>query len=274
LRHAEQTRAPAANPFLGIGAPSFFGDRGLKRSALDSLAGACLDGGPIAATTLQALPPLPETAGELNAIGRSLGAGPNAFLLGGNATEAALYAHPLGSYDVLYFATHGLLPGELHCQSEPALALSPAQGGTKSTKTDGLLTSSEIATLKLNADLVVLSACNTASGGDGKFGGGSLEGLADAFLDAGARAVLASHWQVSSASTVKLMTGLFARKATDNSLGLAEALRQSQLALIASPESAHPFNWAAFTLIGIGDTRPQMSAEVQQLPRAGEEGHP
>ena len=156
----------------------------------------------------------------------------------------------LDQYAVLYFATHGLLPGELHCQAEPGLVLSPPSGAPASASADGLLSASEISTLKLNADLVVLSACNTAAGGGTRLGGGALEGLADSFFNAGARAVLASHWEVPSAATQKLMTGVFARYAKDPSRDLAEALRQSQLALIAQPATAHPFNWAAFTLIG------------------------
>ena len=116
----------------------------------------------------------------------------------------------------------------------------------------GVLYASQIAGLKLNADLVVLSACNTAAAGGTRYGGGALEGLADSFFDAGARAVLASHWEVPSASTVKLMTGVFDRKRAG--MGYAQALRQAQLQLIAQGATAHPFNWAAFTLIGDGDT--------------------
>jgi CHAT domain-containing protein len=259
LRLAERARVRAPDPFLGVGAPAFTGN-GHANASLAGLAGACLDGGPVSPDTLRALPALPETAGEVNSVARSLGAGPNSVLLGGAASESGLRAHPLGDYAVLYFATHGLLPGELHCQSEPALALSPPAGGA-ATDADGLLTASEIAALRLNADLVVLSACNTASEGGGKFGGSSLEGLADAFFDAGARAVLASHWQVPSSSTVTLMTGVFKR---DTSQGLAEALRQSQLALIARPATAHPFDWAAFTLIGDGGAQTQSVAAIAE----------
>ncbi len=118
---------------------------------------------------------------------------------------------------------------------------------------DGLLSASEIAGLKLDADLVVLSACNTAAEGGTKFGGGALQGLADAFFNAGARAVLASHWEVPSAATQSLMTGVFTRYAKDPGHDLAEDLRQAQLAAIAT--GAHPFNWAAFTLIGDGGAR-------------------
>ena len=248
LRSERATHRPAPRPFFGVGNPSFTGGTGAK--ALAALASACQQGGVADPALLRALPPLPETAGEVQAVGRSLGAQPGSILLGGGATEAAVRGEKLDQYAVLYFATHGLLPGELHCQAEPGLVLSPPAGAPASAAADGLLGASEISGLKLNADLVVLSACNTAAGGGAKLGGGALEGLADSFFNAGARAVLASHWEVPSAATQKLMTGVFARYAKDPARDLAEALRQSQLALIAQPATAHPFNWAAFTLIG------------------------
>jgi CHAT domain-containing protein/tetratricopeptide (TPR) repeat protein len=248
LHDAEQKHAAPSQPFFGVGAPAFGGG-----GKLDALATACLDNGPVSADVLRALPPLPETAGEVNAIGRKLGAGPGTILTGAAASERDVRAAPLDRFAVLYFATHGLLPGELHCQAEPGLALSPAPGAT-STNADGLLTAGDIASLKINADLVVLSACNTAAGGGGRFGGGALEGLADAFFDAGARAVIASHWQVPSGATVQLMTGMFDRLGANRGAGLAEALRQSQIALLSQPRTSHPFNWAAFTLIGDGNT--------------------
>lgn len=233
--------APAPKPFFGVGNPSFSGTTGGR--ALTALASACQQGEAADPALLRALPPLPDTAAEVEAAGRALGGG--TILTGANASETAVRGAALDQYAVLYFATHGLLPGELHCQAEPGLVLSPPATAT-STSSDGLLSASEIAGLKLNADLVVLSACNTAAEGGTKFGGGALEGLADSFFNAGARAVLASHWEVPSAATQKLMTGVFARYAKDRDL--AEDLRQAQLAAIAT--GAHPFNWAAFTLIG------------------------
>jgi len=251
LRAERATHHAAPRPFFGVGNPTFTGN-GTK--ALGALAASCTQGGAADPALLRALPPLPETAGEVESVGRTLGAQPGSILLGAAATEGAVRGAPLDQYAVLYFATHGMLPGELHCQAEPGLVLSPPPGPAASPAADGLLSASEIAGLKLNADLVVLSACNTAAGGGSKFGGGALEGLADSFFDAGARAVLASHWEVPSAATQTLMTGVFARYAKDPSHDLAEALRQSQLALIAAPATAHPFNWAAFTLIGDGGT--------------------
>jgi CHAT domain-containing protein len=254
LRTSSPGRAQPAKPFLGFGNPTFAGaaqPADGKPSALVALAQQCRDNGPMPPEMLRALAPLPETAGEVDTVARLLGADGNAVFLGRDATETRLRQLPLDQYGVLYFATHGLLPGELHCQAEPGLALSPPPAPATSKDDDGLLDATEIASLSLNADLVVLSACNTASGG-GRFGGEALSGLAEAFFYAGARALLASHWQVPSTATVRLMTGLFERAGPGLARGIAESLRQSQLALLDQPATAHPFFWAAFTVIGDG----------------------
>ena len=250
LRDARKVAQP--KPFLGIGNPSFQGGGANQSLALNALASACETGGPADPNLLRALQPLPDTAAEVQAVGRDLGAAPDDILLGDGANEAAVRARPLDQYAVLYFATHAMLPGELHCQAQPGLVLSPPASAAQSTAGDGLLTASEIAGLKINANLVVLSACNTGAAGGKSFGGGALQGLADAFFDAGAHAVLASHWEVPSAATTSLMTGTFANMARDPKHDAAEALRQAQLALIAQPGTSHPFEWAAFTLIGDG----------------------
>jgi CHAT domain-containing protein len=244
----------ATRPFLGVGNPDFQGATGARRGArsgLEALATHCGDNGPIPAAMLRALAPLPETAAEVRQVAQTLGAGPDALLLGANATEAAFRREPLDQFRVLYFATHGLLPGELSCQTQPALALSPPPVPATSKSEDGLLDAGEIAGLRLNADLVVLSACNTAEGGT-KFGGEALSGVAQAFFFAGARTLVASHWEVPSVPTVALMVGMFQRLGSGG--GTAEALRQSQLALIAQPRTADPFFWAAFTVLGDGDS--------------------
>ena len=260
----------ASLPFLGIGNPAFEGVReragkaGSAPTALERLAHQCRDAGPLPAELLKSLPPLPDTAAEVETIAKLLGAGKDSVLLGAAATEAALRGRGLADYRVLYFATHGLLPGELVCQSEPALALSPPPSPAKTKEEDGLLEASEIAELKLNAGLVVLSACNTAEGRD-DLGGGSLAGLAEAFFFAGARTLVASHWQVPSAATARLMVGMFGHLGPDLSGGVAESLRQSQLALIEQAGTSHPFYWAAFTVIGDG-ARPAAEGAVAAMP--------
>jgi CHAT domain-containing protein len=244
LLHGEAaSRTPAPRPFFGVADPAFSGVAGT--SAMAALTQSC-ETGAVDPALLRALPPLPDTRREVDAVGGALGAQPGTILTGSGASEQAVRAAALDQYRVVYFATHGLLPGELRCQSEPGLALSPPSQATASTGDDGILYASEIASLRLNADLVVLSACNTAATGGTRFGGGALEGLADSFFDAGARAVLASHWSVPSGVTTRLMTDVFARPGGD----LAQSLRQAQLAMIAQASTAHPFNWAAFTLIG------------------------
>jgi CHAT domain-containing protein len=119
-----------------------------------------------------------------------------------------------------------------------------------SEEDDGYLTAAEIAGLKLDADWVILSACNTAAGGASD--AEALSGLARAFFYAQARALLVSHWEVNSDTTVKLITGAISRLASDKTMGRAEAVRQSMLALIdeEAPEEAHPAFWAPFVVVG------------------------
>ena len=165
----------------------------------------------------------------------------------------------LSNRKVIVFATHGLVPGDLDGLTQPALALSsPAvTGGSE----DGLLTMGEILGLKLNADWVVLSACNTAAA-DGA-GAEAVSGLGRAFFYAGARALLVSNWPVETTSAKALTTDLFARQAKDPTLTRAQALQQAMLQLIDGPgrtdaqgktlySYAHPIFWAPFTLVGDG----------------------
>jgi len=239
----------ASAPFLGIGDPVLTGAAGRTTSVtLASLfRGATAD-----VEKVRALPPLPETAAELHAIGKTLGASEADLLLGARASEPVLGQMSLDRYRIIEFATHGLVSGELKGLTEPALVLTPPAQATSDD--DGLLTASKIATLQLNADWVVLSACNTAAG-DGTPDGGGLSGLAKAFFYAGARSLLVSHWRAWSGATVKLTTGTFAELASDPSIGRAEALRRAMMAMLdpqSSPEFAHPLAWATFVLAGEG----------------------
>jgi len=251
LRDRSASHTAAAKPFFGIGNPPFTGgaDDGKGKTGLSAIGGTCRDGGPFPAAQLLALAPLPDTATELRTVAKSLGAGDEALLLGAAATEQNLRAQALQDVRVLYFATHALLPGELSCQSEPALALAPPATPATDRGGDGLLDASEVAGLTLNADLVVLSACNTGQT-ETQFGGAALAGLAESFFYAGARSLIASHWQVPSSATAQLMVGMFGRLTADPAAGTARAIRGAQMALIDKPETSHPFFWAAFTLIG------------------------
>jgi CHAT domain-containing protein len=202
------------------------------------------------ATVLQRLP---DTADELRQVAASVKAASSDLHVGPEATETRVKQTRLDQYRILYFATHGLVAGEVtdyaKLNAEPALALSLPEKPTDFD--DGLLTASEVAQLKLDADWVVLSACNTAS--PDKPGAEALSGLARAFFYAGDRSLLVSHWEVDSPSAVELMVGTFAAIADDPSLSHGEALRKSMLAMIGNaqhPEWADPNFWAPFVVVG------------------------
>ena len=255
---ALQDRAPAPRPLIAFADPPFEGKAVAgspgDMSGLSALGQECRTGAPMNPGLLRALTRLAETADEVRTVARTLKAPASDILLGGAVTKAAVRQAPLDQYRVLYFATHGLLPGELRCQSEPGLALAPPAAPPSSPADDGLLTASDIASLRLRADLVVLSACNTA-GGSGRFGGEALSGLAEAFFFAGSRALLVTHWQVPSEPTVQLMTGLFGRLGEARAASLEEALALAQADLARTPKTAHPYFWGAFTLVGEGTSR-------------------
>jgi CHAT domain-containing protein len=245
---ATASKPAAPLPFIGFGDPAFSGAAGTARS-VTTLANLCRDGALTDMEMLRSLPRLPETAGELKQMAQVLGAGPESVVLGAEATEARVRSTDLSQYRVIAFATHGLLPSDLQCKGEPALALTPPVN--PSAAEDGLLDASEVAQLHLDADFVVLSACNTAAP-DGRLLGEALSGLARGFFYAGARGLLVSHWAVASQPTVALTTGLFAEYAKNRSLGRAEALRRAQQALWQQAATAHPALWAPFVLVGDG----------------------
>jgi CHAT domain-containing protein len=206
------------------------------------------------------LPRLPDTAEELKSIALALQADPSKVLyLGKNASESAVKSMKLSGVKVLAFATHGLVPGELNGLTQPALALSsPSVTGENA---DGLLTMEEILGLKLDADWVVLSACNTGAGAGS--GAEAASGLGRAFFYAGTRALLVTNWSVHSQSARQLVTDLFKRQAENTKLGRSEALRQAMMALVDGRgyldadgktefSYAHPLFWAPYTIVGDG----------------------
>jgi CHAT domain-containing protein len=217
-----------------------------------------LDG--VDSAELAMLPPLPDTADELKAIATALEADPSKVLeLGAKANEQTVKTMDLSKYKIIVFATHGLVPGELNGLTQPALALSaPAVAGVPG---DGLLTMEEILTLKLDADWVVLSACNTGTGAGA--GAEAASGLGRAFFYAGTRALLVTNWSVHSQSARDLTTDLFRRQTANPKLTRGEALRQAEMALLDGKgyvdengktlfAYGHPLFWAPYTIIGDG----------------------
>jgi CHAT domain-containing protein/Tfp pilus assembly protein PilF len=251
----------AGKPMVGFGNPEFnpnapaanmqLAARSLTtRSYTDFFAGVGVDRARLA----QALPALPDTADELKAVAKDLGAAPGDIHLGKDASETTVKRLPLADYRIIYFATHGLVAGDIKGLAEPSLALSIPPQATDLD--DGLLTASEVAQLKLNADWVVLSACNTIAGD--KPGAEALSGLARAFFYAGARALLVSHWSVDSNAATRLTTSTFDLLKSDPRLGRAEALRRAELAYLSDPSdpmNSYPAFWGPFEIVGEGAAR-------------------
>jgi CHAT domain-containing protein/tetratricopeptide (TPR) repeat protein len=210
--------------------------------------------------SVRELPPLPETADELCEVARRLGVPDSEILLGASATETKLKELSeqgrLADYAILHFATHGALSGQVTGSAEPGLILTPPPKETSDPKAlerdDGFLTASEIATLKMDADWVILSACNTAGAQSENVE--ALSGMARAFFYAGARALLVSHWEVGSDAAVKLTTRAFDELKAHPKIGRAEAFRRSMKELIerGSLAEAHPSQWAPFVVVGEG----------------------
>ncbi len=227
------TRAHAGKSFVGIGAPS--------RGAVAT------DASPLV-NQIAALPPLPGALAELRAIGASIGKGRTTTVLTGMAaTEGRLRAAIGNKPSILVFATHGLVSGEFDSLNEPALVLTP-DPSTAGPSGDGLLTASEAAALDLDADWIVLSACNTAAGDQLSAVGYS--GLARAFLFAGGQQILASHWPVRDDIAARLTVETI--RASANGQTGPESLRTAILKLKGDRSvlgAADPSVWAPFMLI-------------------------
>lgn len=206
---------------------------------------------------LSNLPPLPDTRAEILNVGEKIFHAPREDLvLGADFTKARLLETNLTQYRVVHLATHAFLPTELHCRSEPMIALSASPGARNAD--DAFIGLSEVVSLRLDAELVVLSACNTAGPAEGETGD-SLSGLTKAFFFAGARGVLVTHWSLESVSGQRLMTLTLSPKGRGHDS--AEDLRQAKLEMLkeASGEPggrgvfySHPFFWAPFVLVGDG----------------------
>jgi len=181
--------------------------------------------------------------------------------LGKDANERVVKTTDLSRFRVVAFATHGLMPGDLDGLTQPALALSAPS--VADVDGDGLLTMEEVLALKLDADWVLLSACNTATGAEA--GAEAVSGLGRAFFYAGSRALLVTNWPVMSEAARDLVSDLFRRQAADPKLARSEALRQAMLGLIDGPgfmyggkptySYAHPLFWAPYSIIGDGGVR-------------------
>lgn len=210
--------------------------------------------GKVGLQSLRELKELPETAAELKAIAGAVKGG-STILLAEQATEEHFRALPLAQYQVLHFATHGLVRGDVPGLEQPALVFTPKDMGDELN--DGLLTASDIANLNLAARLVVLSACNTANFDPEAFNS-QIQGLASAFAVAGVPATVASLWPVESGTSARLMVHLYKHLLSADAPGIAVALQRAALDTVADAPSrafAHPRFWAPFIALGDGAAR-------------------
>jgi CHAT domain-containing protein len=202
---------------------------------------------------LATMPELPETAEELTQVASLLQGRKEDVYLRNDATEDKIRTIPTAEFNTVQFATHGLMAGDFQGLFEPSLILTPDKNSIDPAD-NGLLTASEITQLEFNADMVVLSACNTAAP-DGTPGAEGLSGLGRAFFYAGARTLLLTHWEVVSDAAVRMTTGLFQSIKSAPDISKAEAHRRSALAMMHQqdkPHYAHPMFWAPFSIIGEG----------------------
>lgn len=270
-RMAPADGAAGSTEFLGFGDPELAGKAEQRSSrgapAARSIEAGDLFGGPSAAASrglasfdeINRMARLPGTVGELRAMADALGSGEDRLFLAGLDTEANFKAADLSRVDIITLATHGLLGGDLTGITEPGLIFTPPKQA--SATDDGYLTASEVSALRLGADWVILSACNTAAG-DGSRGAPGLSGLARSFFYAGARNLLVSHWPVRDDVAAKLTVFAVKQTQADGSISRAEALRRAMHAIRADKAMdgikvdgldatwAHPNAWAPFTLIG------------------------
>lgn len=205
------------------------------------------------AAAVRALGALPGTRAEVEAARRLLGAPASDTVLGAAFTPPAVRGRALANYRIVHFAAHAVLPSEIRCLAEPAILASVPANGTAAA---AFLPASEILDLSMDADLAILSACN--SGGEGSGAGESLSGLARAFFYAGARGLIVTHWAVDDTASALLVAETL-RRLAGGAMRAADALREAQLAMLADagagrlpPEFAHPFFWAGFALVGDG----------------------
>jgi CHAT domain-containing protein/tetratricopeptide (TPR) repeat protein len=255
---AARTAAAGRRSFLGFGNPVLEGPKpGVEpppSNAPTTTRGyrSMYRSGKVDPEAVRNLDPLPDTEVELKRIAAALNAPSDDIYLAERATVRAFRGSDAVRYRILVFATHGLMAGDFSDLGEPALVLTPP--AQAQADDDGLLTASEIAAMRLDADWVVLSACNTAAA-DGTPGAEGLSGLAKSFFYAGSRALLVSHWPVASEAAARLTTTAFDALEREPKIGRAEAVRRAMKALIESadaPYMAHPLFWAPFSLVGEG----------------------
>ena len=228
--------------FVGLGDPKFKGDKNLltKKMDIDKV----MLRGIANPDEIRKLSELPETRDELNFIAKIFKNNSKLYL-GNEFTEDKIKSIDFSKYKFISFATHAVIANQIENIGEPGLILTPPVKANKDN--DGILTVSEIERMKLNSDIVILSACNTASE-DGSPNANGLSGLTSAFFQAGTKSMLVTHWDVETNSAVYLTTKTFEK--LKNIKNLSIALQKTKNEMMNNVETSHPLFWAPFVLIG------------------------
>ncbi len=247
----------AKRPLLSFADPNF-GSAVAGKAWTSRTIDSFYDDGRPRSDLLRTLRPLPGTLAEAQGLASIMKVGSESIFTGNQASEATVrrlnQSGQLAQARILHFATHGLIVGNLSGQSEPALALAlPGVGASD----DGLLEVHEIVSLRLDADWVILSACNTAAQDQADNRG--LAGLARAIFHAGGRSILVSHWRIDDAAAAQLVTDVVRINGGKTPIARADALRTASLAMLDNSSRdgvgswSQPRFWAPFVLIGTGD---------------------
>ena len=228
--------------FVGLGDPKFKTDKSLLSKKMDI--NKVMLRGIADPDEIRKLSELPETRDELNFIAEIFKNNSKLYL-GNEFTEDKIKSIDFSKYKFISFATHAVIANQIENIGEPGLILTPPVKANKDN--DGILTVSEIERMKLNSDIVILSACNTASE-DGSPNANGLSGLTSAFFQAGTKSMLVTHWDVETNSAVYLTTKTFEK--LKNIKNLSIALQKTKNEMMNNIETSHPLFWAPFVLIG------------------------
>jgi len=245
-----QNARHASTPLIAFANPSFDGkpSRQAESGAVPGVRERAFSGGGVSADfDYRRVSPLPETLDEARAIASALGAPEQNVIWGTQASRSSVMKQDLSADRVVLFATHGIVAGEVPGMRKAGLALAYEGNGL----TDSILTVDDIVALRLNADWVVLSACNTGfTSGDA---GDSISAMSRGFFAAGARSLLVTQWAVESESAKQLTVGMFKAYSSDPSLSKADAIAQVQRDMLSGKNGTlyrHPYFWAPFFLSG------------------------
>jgi CHAT domain-containing protein len=240
--------AHAGEPFVAFANPSFDGHETITTAAVDTVPARAF---PVddraAAFDYHHVAPLPETLDEANLIAKTLNASDESVVWGRSAARSKVMTKNLSNDRVVLFATHGIVAGEVPGWRKAGLALAYEGSGLA----DSILTADDIVTLRLNADWVVLSACNTGlvTGNAGD----AMSELSRAFFAAGARSILLTQWAIESRSATEVTTSVFRTYAGDPSLSKADALARAERDMASGKDGElyrHPYFWGAYVLMG------------------------